>query len=207
MGEGLALRWSPFHEIIVGSRKLDKARDAVRKYTDKLDKAGRDYQIFGLENRDAAKISDVVVLSIPYKHVISTVNDICDSFDDQIVISPVTAMKREGDHFVYAPSKKSCVALEIKEILPETVKLISAFHTLPAKGLADVSNPVGGDVIICGDDDEAKKTVFSLTKLINNLRSLDGGPLSASYMAESLVPMLINLAIRNKLGDLSIKFV
>ena len=62
------------------------------------------------------------------------------------------------------------------------------------------------DVVVCGDDNEAKKTVMGLTHEIKNLHPLDGGGLASSYMIESLTPFLINLAIRNKLSDLGVKF-
>jgi predicted dinucleotide-binding enzyme len=42
---------------------------------------------------------------------------------------------------------------------------------------------------------------------INNLRPLDGGRLASSYMIESLTPFLINLAIRNGLSEVGVKFV
>ncbi|MFH1773700.1 MAG: NAD(P)-binding domain-containing protein, partial [Methanobacteriota archaeon] len=32
IGEGLALRWASNHEIIIGSRKKEKALDAVARY-------------------------------------------------------------------------------------------------------------------------------------------------------------------------------
>ena len=48
---------------------------------------------------------------------------------------------------------------------------------------------------------------MDLTREIKSLRPLDGGGLGSSYMIESLTPFLINLAIRNGLSDLGVKFV
>jgi len=47
---------------------------------------------------------------------------------------------------------------------------------------------------------------MKLTREIKSLRPLDGGGLEFSYMNESLTPFLINLAIRNHLSDLGLKF-
>jgi predicted dinucleotide-binding enzyme len=48
---------------------------------------------------------------------------------------------------------------------------------------------------------------MDLTKEIKDLRPLDGGDLRCSSMIESLTPFLINLAIRNGLSDLGVKFL
>ena len=33
MGEGFALRWSSRHDVIIGSREVQKAKDAAETYT------------------------------------------------------------------------------------------------------------------------------------------------------------------------------
>jgi NADPH-dependent F420 reductase len=109
--------------------------------------------------------------------------------------------------FEYTPPKQGSAALEIKEILPKTVKVVSAYHNVSAKKLAALDLSLDYDVVVCGDDEGAKRTVMELTREIKNLRPLDGGGLASSYMIESLTPFLINLAIRNGLSDLGVKFV
>ncbi|HLB70661.1 MAG TPA: hypothetical protein VJJ51_06410 [Candidatus Methanoperedens sp.] len=46
-----------------------------------------------------------------------------------------------------------------------------------------------------------------LTREIRSVRPLDGGLLKESRMIESLTPFLINMASRNGLSDLGVKFV
>jgi NADPH-dependent F420 reductase len=87
------------------------------------------------------------------------------------------------------------------------VKVVSSYHNVSARKLANIELTLDYDVVVCGDDDSAKKTVMELTHEIKNLRPLDGGGLASSYMIESLTPFLINLAIRNGLSDLGVKFV
>lgn len=62
-------------------------------------------------------------------------------------------------------------------------------------------------MVICGDDVDAKHVVTELTREIRRVRPLDGGHLSESRMIESLTPFLINMATRNGLSDLGVKFV
>jgi predicted dinucleotide-binding enzyme len=61
--------------------------------------------------------------------------------------------------------------------------------------------------MICGDDIDSKEVVAGLVREVNALRPLDAGPLSASSLVESLTPMLLNVARRNKIKDAGIKII
>ncbi len=207
IGEGFALRWAEKHEILVCSREIEKAVDVASDYTNILSNKGiLCCGIKGCGNEDAIKDADVVVLSVPYQGVVSLLEKLSPLFKDQIVISLVVPMKK-NKLFEFTPPKQGSAALEIQEILPISVKVVSAYHNVSARKLANLELNLDYDVVVCGDDDEAKKTVMGLTSEIKNLRPLDGGGLASSYMIESLTPFLINLAIRNKLSDLGVKFV
>jgi len=143
---------------------------------------------------------------VPYQGVISLLKNLGPCFKDQIVISLVVPMKK-NTWFQYTPPKQGSAALEIRDVLPKDVKVVSAYHNVSAKKLANLELTLDYDVVVCGDDENAKRTVMELTREIKNLRPLDGGGLASSYMIESLTPFLINLAIRNGLSDLGVKFI
>ena len=206
IGEGFTLRWAEKHEIFVCSREIERAVNVASDYTHMLSNKGiQCCAITGCSNEAAIKDADVVVLSVPYQGVISLLEKLSPCFKDQIVISLVVPMKK-NKWFEFTYPKQGSAALEIQEILPQTVNVVSAYHNVSARKLANLELSLDYDVIVCGDDDAAKKTVMGLTHEIKNLRPLDGGGLSSSYMIESLTPFLINLAIRNKLSDLGVKF-
>lgn len=207
IGEGFALRWAQKHEILVCSREIAKAENVASDYTDLLlNKGMQCCGITGCGNEIAIMEADVVVLSVPYQGVVSLLEKLGPIFKDQIVISLVVPMKK-NKWFKFTPPKQGSAALEIQEILPKTVKVVSSYHNVSARKLANLELSLDYDVVVCGDDDEAKKTVMGLTHEIRNLRPLDGGGLASSYMIESLTPFLINLAIRNGLSDLGVKFI
>jgi len=207
IGEGFALRWAEKHEILVCSREIERAVNVANDYTHILSNKGiQCYGITGCGNEVAIKDADVVVLSVPYQGVVSLLEKLSPLFKDQIVISLVVPMKK-NKWFEFTPPKQGSAALEIQEILPKTVKVVSSYHNVSARKLANIELTLDYDVVVCGDDDKAKKTVMGLTHEIKNLRPLDGGGLASSYMIESLTPFLINLAIRNGLSDLGVKFV
>lgn len=206
IGEGLALRWAVKHEVFVGSRKLEKAQASTDKYRKILEESGDTCTITGCVNPDAVDRADVVVLSVPYEHVSSTIETIKPYLRDQIIISIVVPMKKNG-HFLYAPPESGCAAMEIQGLLPDGVKLVSAFHNVSAKKLADINNKLDMDVFICGDNEEANNVVSDLVKDIPGLNPMLAGPLEVSCMVESITPLLVNLAKFTKKKHLGIKSV
>lgn len=207
IGEGFALRWAEKHDILLCSREIDKAVKTAEEYTSTLlNKGLLCCGIKGCKNENAIGDAEVVVLSVPYQGVVSLLKSLKPFFKDQIVISLVVPMKK-NKWFEYTPPEQGSAALEIKDILPESVKVVSAYHNISAKKLANLELNLDCDVVVCGDDEAAKRTVMELTREIKNLRPLDGGGLEYSYMIESLTPFLINLAIRNGLSDIGVKFV
>jgi 8-hydroxy-5-deazaflavin:NADPH oxidoreductase len=204
IGMGFALRWAPEHEIIIGSRKADKALESAKEL---LARTGGQGKIWGTDNGSAIKAGEIVVLCVPYEHLRSVTADLKDSYTDQLVVSPVVPMAYTGKLFAFTPPSEGSAAVQARAWLPEKVRLISAFHTICAAALQDTQRSLQGDVFICGDDPEAKELVKGLAREVKNLRPLDVGPLAASGMIESLTPMLLNVARRNKIKDAGIKIV
>ena len=208
IAEGLVLRWSKAgHEIFIGSRSDEKAKGIAGEYIEKLNELGIESKIQGMPNADAAKEAEVIIISIPPEHAAATVAQIKDSFTDQIVVTPVVAMERHEDKsFVFNPPTQGSSALEIREVLPDSVKLVSAYHNLPAKELSKIEEELDYDVVICGDDEEAKEVVKKLTEDMPNMKVLDAGPLKLSAMIEAITPLIVNLNVKHK-HHFSVKFV
>lgn len=207
IAEGLVLRWSKEgHEIFIGSRSQEKAEGIASEYIEKLEGLGIESKIHGMANADAAKNSELVIISIPPEYAAATIEGCADSITDQIVVTPVVSMKKEGKTFLYDPPAQGSSAEEIRQVLPETAKLVSAYHNLPAKELAMIDQDLDYDVVICGDDEDAKEVVKNLTEEMKNLRVLDAGPLSVSPMIEAITPLIVSLNVRLK-NHFSVKFV
>src|SRR5207244_4278037 len=71
MGEGFALRWCKKHDLIVGSREAQKAREAAESYSKAAKEAyGSIFgSISGDENIALGKDVDILILSIPYDFI------------------------------------------------------------------------------------------------------------------------------------------
>jgi hypothetical protein len=207
IGEGLVLRWAGKHSVIVGSRKAEKAEAMAKQYENMLCEAGRTCDIKGMTNEEAVKRADIVVIGVPYDAMKSLIDGVRAYLNEQIVISLVVPMTKKGKYLMYTPPPQGSAALELREILPESVKLVAAFHNLSAKKLCVLGECLESDVVYCGDDEEAKRLVMELIRDLGDLRPLDGGGLENAYMLEALTPFLINIARLNGLRDLGVKFV
>jgi NADPH-dependent F420 reductase len=206
IGEGLAIRLAQKHQIIVGSRDAAKAKEAVDKYNELLKKRGLKDDIRGMSNVDATKSADLIILAVRYQFAIDTLQSVAGDLDGKVIISPIVPMSKTK-LCAYTPPEKGSAAKHMCSVLPPEIRMVVAFQTLPAPRLANLDDPLGFDVIVCADDEEAKKVVMDLVKDLGDMRALDGGGLEEAKLVESLTPLLINLAIRNKTKPLSIKFV
>ena len=68
MGKGFALRWCYSHDVIVGSRDAQRAKEAVQSYIEVAREAygnSMTGSISGDDNFSLAKNSDILILSIP----------------------------------------------------------------------------------------------------------------------------------------------
>ena len=72
--------------------------------------------------------------------------------------------------------------------------------------MANFEKPLDYDVVICGNDDEAKTIVSKLTEEMPSLKAIDAGPLEISSMIEAITPLIINMNKKHK-HEFSIKFI
>jgi NADPH-dependent F420 reductase len=204
IGTGFAARWAANHEIIIGSRKADKAKESAAAVMQMLDGKGI---VWGTDNGSAVAAADVVVLCVPYEHLVSVTSDLSMSYSSQLVISPVVPMSYNGKFFGLVPPAEGSAAMQIRSLLPPGMRIVSAFHTISAAALQARDRELKADAFLCSDDAEALEQVSRLALEIESLRPVNVGPLAASAMVESLTPMLLNVSRRNKIKDAGIKIV
>lgn len=205
LGMGLAARWADHHEILLGSRSYDRARDACEKVRSMLGEKSAG-NIEPLENYHAVRKAEVVVVCIDYEHAISAVRDLIAGFRDQMVISPLTPMGGSAGNLGYVRPREGSAAEQLGGILPQGTEVVSCFQGLPASKLLDLNRSLSFDVPVFTDSGSARKKVFDLIRDIKFLRPLYGGPLSLAYLGEMMGPLWRNLGSLNKMRDPSLKF-
>ena len=209
IGQGLALRWAydTNHEVLIGSRDPERAREKAEEYETELDSRGVDCDVQGFANEMAADRADVVVLSVPAYHLVDTVEAVADRLGDAVLVSPAVGMKRDDDGLHYNRPGAGSVTALAADAAPEGVPVVGAFHNLAAGRLADLDATFEWDTLVVGDDEDAKGIVADLAEGIEGLRALDAGGLANAAEVESITPLLINVARENDgLHDLGVRF-
>jgi hypothetical protein len=211
LGKGLTIRWSKRHEVLVGSRRRERAESLADEYrkVSKLHWKGEfKGDISGMRNEDVIERAELIVISIPNEFLAGYLADIGGLFrKDHIVLSPVVPFRRDGKTFSYLPYEVKGRRLSAAEYIASKIpsRVVSALHAVPASLLADPKYRLEYDVLIASDDVDAAKVVSALISEIEDLNPLYAGPLSLSYHIEALMPLILNVGIRNGIRFPSIK--
>jgi NADPH-dependent F420 reductase len=78
LGTGLVRRWTQAgHAVIIGSRTLEKAEAALAELRQVMAEWGAtQLDVAAMENLDAARAADIVVLTVPFAHQKSTLEHV-----------------------------------------------------------------------------------------------------------------------------------
>jgi NADPH-dependent F420 reductase len=212
LGFGLALRWSlAGAEIVIGSRDEKKAQDAAQRLKDTVNAGAPPYTgellVSGSENAQAAAQASVVVMAVPFPAQAAILKSIRGSLADAILVDTTVplAATTGGKPTRMLGVWQGSAAEQARELTPTGTPVVAAFHSLSAEALQDLSLTPDCDILVCGDDDAAKKTLFSLVKLIPGLRPIDAGPLEMARIVESMTALLISVNRRYRVHHSGIR--
>ena len=192
-GSGLALRWAlAGYPVTIGSRSAER----VSKHVNSLNEQYKTIKMVGDSNRGAAASAEMVILTVPFKVQRTTVVEVRDLLDNKILIDVTVPLVPPGVARAQLPVGGSAVA-GIQELLGQSVKVVSAFQNVSAEHLQHVDEPIDCDVLVCGDDVEAREAVIKLAA-DGGMRGIHAGPLSNSVVAEALTSVLIGINKRYK---------
>lgn len=189
-GLGLAIRFAAAgHHVAIGSRSRERGEEGAATVVAAVPGASAS----GGANADAVAGADVVFLTFPYAGQAPTLAALADALDGAIVcdvVAPLAFVRGTGA--VALAVDGNSAAEEAAAALPRA-RVVSAFQNMSAEKLMDLAEPVEADVLVCGDDREAKDVVIALAGEIAGVRGVDGGALSNSRYVEMLTSLLINL--------------
>jgi NADPH-dependent F420 reductase len=184
-------------KIIIGSRDAEKAKKAVETLKPNL-RAG---EMTGMTNREAVKDAQFVVLAVPYEGHAAMVQEIKGQVAGKVIIDAVVPLNKVKP---FVPSAGSALQ-EAQQILGDEAPVVGALHNISAVDLGDIDAPLG-DVLVCGDNGEAKQKVMEILGRIG-ARGFDGGPASNAYVIEGLTGVIIALNRKYKSKHGSIKII
>ncbi|MGB6106121.1 MAG: NADPH-dependent F420 reductase [Pusillimonas sp.] len=199
-GGGLALRWARAgHRVIIGSRTLDGAVEGAKKLNAQLGHVRLD----GAANEDAAAAADIVVLTVPYSVQSSTALAVQAQLQSKILVDATVPLIPPKVNRVQLPQAGSAVAA-LQARLGQAVRVVSAFQNVSAHHLRALDSGIDCDVLICGDDPQAREVVIGLTKDLG-MRGVSAGPICNSAAAEALTSILISINQRYKVPGAGIR--
>lgn len=194
-GLGLAIRMAHAgHEVAIGSRSQERGEEAAQKVREAVGGATAS----GGENGQVVEGADVVFLTFPYEGQKATLEAIGARLEGKIVCDVVAPMEfRKGVGAIAIDAPGNSAAEEAAAMLPGA-RVVSAFQNLSAEKLMEVERSLESDVLVCGDDAEAKQVVIGLANQIEGVRGIDGAALSNSRYVEMLTALLVNLNRKHK---------
>ena len=199
-GGALALRWvRAGYRVIIGSRDNSKASAAA----DRINSTLRSDRASGADLRSAATQASIAVLTVPYAAQIGTLETVRDALDGKILVDVTVPLVPPKVTRVQLPEGGSAV-VKAQELLGKNVRVVSAFQNISHDVLAALDRSIDCDVIVCGDDKEARETVITLARDAG-MRAWHGGLLANSAAAEALTSVLIFLNGRHKVHGAGIR--
>lgn len=185
LGSGFAMRWARAgYPVIIGSRSADSAASKAADLADATGGAVR-----GLENGDAAKAADIVVLTVPYANHKPMLEAVRDGAQGKILVDATVPLVPPRVARVQLPEAGSA-AKEAQDFLGEDVQVVSAFQNVAADLLQDEKSTIDCDVLVCGNKKAARETVVALATDAG-LKAWHAGSIDNSAAAEALTSVLI----------------
>jgi NADPH-dependent F420 reductase len=192
LGTGLARRWAQAgYRVIIGSRTLEKAQAALADLQEVMAERGvARVAVEAMENLDAASAADIVTLTVPFAHQVSTLEHVRPALDGKILIDVTVPLVPPKVGRVQLPAEGSAGQIA-QQLLGENVRVVSAFQNVAAHHLQE-GHGIECDVLVTGDDKEARAEVIRLVEAAG-MRGFHAGPIANAAAAEALTSVLITI--------------
>jgi NADPH-dependent F420 reductase len=201
LGWGLALQFARAgHPVAIGSRKAEKGEAAAAEVLE----AAPDVDVRGTGNPEAAAWADVAILTVPYAHHMSTLETVRAELQGKIFVDATVPLVPPKVMRVQLPEGGSA-AKQAQDFLGDEVRVVSAFQNIAAAHLrAGKQEDEECDVLVCGNDPDARQVVIDLAEAIG-LKAWHAGAIDNSAVAEGLTSILIFLNKKYKIDGAGIR--
>lgn len=147
-------------------------------------------------NEEAIANSNIIVLALPWQ-VVPKVLEAADNLNGKIIIDATNPLTPDFS------SLEIGFDISGAEKVAEWASSAKVFKTFNQTGWENMENPIydgkASAMLVCGDDDEAKKTVLQLVSDIG-FEAVDAGKLEVARLIEPFGMTWIHLAMKQGLG-------
>lgn len=197
LGTGLARRWTQAgYSVIIGSRTQEKAEAALLDLQQVMGERGASADaVRAMENLAATEAADLVVLTVPFGHQLSTLEYVKSALEGKILVDVTVPLVPPKVARVQLPEAGSAGA-GAQALLGDSVRVVSAFQNVAAHHLQE-GHGLECDVLVTGDSVDARSEVISLIEAAG-MRGFHAGPIDNAAAAEALTSILISINKRYK---------
>jgi hypothetical protein len=172
-------------EIVIGSRDAARAQETANELGGKAS---------GATNDDAVAAVDLAVLAVKADAALDTARGIAVALGTTPLLSVASAIEfRKGIGMHPDPDARS-LAERVQAVVQGPV--VAGLHSIAAANLDEAAPDE--DVLVCGDDAEAKALAIAFAGRLVAGRALDAGPLASARALEGLTAVIVNLNRRYK---------
>jgi NADPH-dependent F420 reductase len=195
-GRGIAARLASVgHTVVAGSREQSRAEAVVSELRDEW--GPRVDTLDAGSNADASGAEDLVIIATTWEGAVDTAIVHADALAGKPVIAMANGLEKVGREFRPVLPEAGSISQAVQLAAPDA-RVVAAFHLVPAAALAALDEPLQSDVVVVGDDDDARRVVLDLVARIPELRAFDGGSLVNAVGIEAFAALLLTINLRHK---------
>ena len=189
-GSGLALRWARNgYPLIIGSRLAERAEQAAIELKEKVPGAN----VRGADNAQAAREGDIVVLTVPHQAQMPTLESVREQLKGKVLVDATARVEWRNPR----PPEGKAAARMAQDMLGPEVRVVAAFQNIPATALIRPEQLLESDVLVCGDDPQARADVVRLAEGAG-MDAYEAGGLDNGIVVEGLTALIIAMNKRYK---------
>src|SRR5256714_5769580 len=164
LGFGLALRLARAGvPVAIGSRSAERAEEAAGRVRERVPDAA----VEGLPNPEAARRGPIVVLTVPFRAQSENLTNLEDALEPGQILVDATvplaaAVSGRATRLLGVP--QGSAGQQAQEMVPDGVVVVSALHTVSAAALAELDHELDEDVLVAGDQGDAKRAGSDLIR-------------------------------------------
>ena len=170
------------------SRTVNGAAAALQEVM--AGRGGAEVNVEAMENLAAAAQADIVTLTVPFAHQVSTLEHVRDALTGKILVDVTVPLVPPKVGRVQLPAGGSAGQIA-QDLLGEDVQVVSAFQNVAAHHLQE-GHGIECDVLVTGDSKEAREQVIALVEAAG-MRGFHAGPIANAAAAEALTSVLITI--------------
>lgn len=192
-GQGLAMRFAIAGvPVALGSRDGARAVQIAAELTARLPAEAA--PISGHDNTDATRSADeMVILAVPFSAHNATLDSLKAHLPGKILVDIVVPLAEDDPKKVSMPPEGSATEAA-QALLGTDIPVVGALHNVSAKTLGTLDWPINCDILVCGNNLEARRKVMTLIRRLG-VQAYNAGDAQAARCIEAITPILIRINI------------